>query len=286
MRILYNLINILKSNRMKVKMIYKLIVTVLIISALFIGCASLNNSQQIDINGKTVEYILKGSGSPTIVFETGMGPTIDTWNSILDSLSKHTQVYAYNRPGYGNSQIHNPPTTVIEVAAQLRENLMGHNIKPPYILVGHSAGGLYINMFARLFPEEVAGAVFIDASHPEQFEYFKNDQSLLYELLITATKKGNRTYEGNIVKTTLQSFENASKFPNVPISVLTAGKKSSPLENDELRNKWLQFQKSLASLSPISEHIVVENTGHYIHKRNPNISISEILRILSISEKK
>ena len=261
---------------------YLLIFTLSIILA---SCTTLKNTNQVQLNGKTVEFITKGTGEPTIVFETGMGPTIDTWNTVLDSLSKHTRVYAYNRPGYGKSTIKNPPKSVVEVAKQLRENLSSQNIKPPYILVGHSAGGLYINMFARLYPDEVVGVVFIDASHPKQFEYFKNNHSLLYDILVTATKKGDRTYEYDIVQTTLNSFNNAPEFPNIPVSVLTAGKKSSPLETQKLRDKWLQFQKELVNLSSESKQIIVEESGHYIHKKSPDITISEILRIISINDR-
>ena len=249
---------------------------------MLIGCGISQNTTLSQINNRNVEYALKGSGSPTIVFETGMGPTIDTWSKVLDTLSKHTKVYAYNRPGYGKSNISNPPENVVEVAKQLRQNLIAQQVSPPYLLVGHSAGGLYINMFARLFPNDVIGVVFIDASHPEQFEYFKNHHSMLHDLLITSTRKGNRKYEYDIVVTTLKSFEDAPIFPNIPVTVLTAGKKSSPLETKKLRDKWLYFQNELKNLSNDGKQIIVKNSGHYIHKNEPEIVINEILRMLGI----
>ncbi len=265
------------------------------ISAIFIGlallsvlfsCSTARSTQQLQLNDKIIEYDLQGLGSPTIVFETGMGQTIETWNPILDSLSKHTQVYAYNRQGYGKSNLINSPRDIVEVVRQLKSNLVEQNISSPYILVGHSIGGLYINMFARLYPEDVAGVVFIDSSHPEQFEYFKEEHSLLYDILITSTKKSNRKYEYDIVTTALKSFANVPEFPDIPITVLTAGKKSSPLESKKLREKWLQFQNDLAGLSAISKQLIVDDSGHYIHRRNPDITISEILRIITICNKK
>lgn len=262
---------------MKAKL--KSIGIVLVFGVTMVNCTSMKSPMQKSIDHQGVEYITEGIGSPTIVFETGMGPTIDTWDKILDSLSKHTQVYAYNRPGYGKSGLKNAPRNVIEVAEQLHTNLSANNIKPPYVLVGHSAGGLYVNMFARLYPEETVGIVFVDASHPEQFEYFKTDQKFLYNMLLTSTQKGKRTYEYDIVKTTSESFRNAPKFPEVPITVLTAGK-SSPLENKNIRKKWLEFQVELSNLSSKSKHLVVEESGHYIHRNEPNIAIEEILRIL------
>ncbi|WP_181899471.1 alpha/beta fold hydrolase [Flagellimonas nanhaiensis] len=247
---------------------------------MFANCSSLQNTTQQTVNGRIVEHVVKGNGKVSIVLETGMGPTIDTWRNILDTLSTVSKVYAYNRPGYGTSSLHNPPFTVTDVAKQLHDNLKSSNIPPPYLLVGHSAGGLYINMFARLFPDEVAGVIFLDASHPQQFEYFKNEQQLLYNTLTLSIKKSTRKYELDIVKNTLSDFEKAPPFPKVPISVLTAGKKSSFLESNEMRQQWLIFQKELSQLSPKSNHIIVEGSGHYIHQNRPDVVIEEIKRIL------
>ncbi len=266
---------------MGTKVILKYYVLVLLFGIVLSNCTSLKNTEQIKLNEKNVEYIMSGNGSPTVVFETGMGPTVNTWDAILDSLSVHTKVYAYNRPGYGNSSIHNVPRSVIEVAEQLHQNLIAQNIQPPYLLVGHSAGGLYINMFARMYPKEVIGLVFIDASHPEQFEYFKSDQVLLYNLLITAAKKGKCEYELDIINSSSASFIDAPEFPQIPLTVLTAGK-SSPLESKKLREKWLYFQNDLVKLSNKNRQIIVEKSGHYIHKNEPDLVISEILRIKEI----
>ena len=269
-----------KTKIMKAKI--NMMCIIALIGLVLVNCTSMKGPMQKNIDHQGVEYIAEGSGSPTLVFETGMGPTIDTWDQILDSLSKHTRVYAYNRPGYGKSGLKNAPRNVKQVAVQLHANLLANNIQPPYILVGHSAGGLYVNMFARLYPKETAGVIFIDASHPEQFEYFKTDQQFIYSMLITATKKGKTPYEHDIVLTTKESFKNVPEFPQVAVTVLTAGK-SSPFENKKLRKKWLEFQEGLSNLSSKSKHLIVEESGHYIHRNAPHKTIDEILRILKTS---
>ena len=257
------------------------IVLAFLLSISLSSCVTLKNVQQQNIQDRQVEFTTAGTGNPTIVLETGMGPTIDTWAPIFDSLAAISSTFAYNRPGYGNSGLKNPPRSVKEVARQLHDNLEATGQKPPYLLVGHSAGGLYIHMFARLYPEEVAGLVFLDASHPGQFEYFRQHQQLIYTMLITATTKGSRKYEESIVKNTQSDFEIVPPFPKIPVTVLTAGKKSSFMENDEMRAKWLEFQKELAELSEDSRHIIVEGSGHYVHKDKPGLVISEIKRIIS-----
>ena len=262
------------------KKINILSIVTLMANLLFCGCATLKNVTQKQVDNRRVEYVGAGSGSPTIVLETGMGPDIKTWLPIFDSLAALTHVFAYNRPGYGNSGLLHAPENVKQVAEHLRENLKATGQPPPYILMGHSAGGLYVNMFARLYPEEVAGVVFLDASHPEQFEYFRKHQPMLYGMLVTSTTKGNRKYELSIIKNAESDFVGPPPFPDVPVVVLTAGKKSSPLETDKLRGKWLEFQKDLAALSEQSTHIVVEGSGHFIHKDKPGLVLREIGKII------
>nr|WP_299342940.1 alpha/beta hydrolase [Allomuricauda sp.] len=250
------------------------------------NCSTLHGVTEETINGKNVQFFEKGDGSPTIVFETGLGPTIETWSPILDTLSTFTKVFAYNRPGYGTSTIINTPRTSMEVAKQLRDNLKSKNIPPPYILVGHSAGGLFVNMFARQYPSEVAGVVFLDASHPEQFEYFRDHHRMLYDILIMSIKKSNRHYELDLVKNVNSDFKNAPKFPNVPSLVLTAGKKSSLLETKKLREKWLSFQRELTSLSSQGLHKTAKGSGHFIHQDRPDLVINEIRNMVEKFDKK
>ncbi len=268
---------------MKHTLFFRTLVTGILMTAP--ACMSLKNIQQTRIEGRLVEYATAGEGRPTIVLETGMGPDMGTWTLLFDSLSSLSTVYAYNRPGYGNSNLRNPPHSVREVAEQLHSNLKAIDLQPPYVLVGHSVGGLYVNMFARRYPGEVAGVVFLDSSHPDQFEYFRQYKPLLYNILMTSTTKGNRKYEEAIVKNTQADFSNPPPFPDVPIAVLTAGKKSSPLEGEEMRNQWLEFQNDLSALSQNSKHIIVENSGHYIHKDRPDVVLNEIARIIESSSR-
>lgn len=245
----------------------------------FFSCTGLQDLSQQSVNGRKIEYAATMNGKPTIVFETGLGSTILTWDTILDSIKGFAGTFVYNRPGYGSSSFVNAPQTVREVAEQLNQNLLATGQKPPYILVGHSAGGLYINMYARLYPEKVAGVVFIDSSHPDQFEYFRKEQRMMYNMLLTSTSKGKRRYESSIVQSTHLDFKNAPAFPDVPVTVLTAGKKSSFLENDKMRKKWIDFQSDLAALSSNSKHIIVKGSGHFIHRNKPELVIREIKKM-------
>jgi pimeloyl-ACP methyl ester carboxylesterase len=120
------------------------------------------------IAGRKVESLtLRHPASPfTVVFEAGSRGTIDKWGKVLEGASRDATVFAYNRPGYGNSEVAATPRDGGTVVEELRRVLRHKGLPPPYVLVGHSLGGLYMQLFARAYPEEVKGLVLVDALYP------------------------------------------------------------------------------------------------------------------------
>jgi pimeloyl-ACP methyl ester carboxylesterase len=120
------------------------------------------------IAGRQVESLtIRHPASPvTLVFEAGMRGTIDKWGRVLEGASRDATVFAYNRPGYGNSEVAMTPRDGRTVVEELRRVLRHKGLNPPYVLVGHSLGGLYMQLFARAYPEEVKGLVLVDAMYP------------------------------------------------------------------------------------------------------------------------
>jgi pimeloyl-ACP methyl ester carboxylesterase len=114
----------------------------------------------------------KGHGQFTVLIESRLGGPSPEWWSIQDTLAQHARVVTYDRAGYGWSQASNKPRTSAQIASELRDLLHSANIPGPYVLVGHSQGGLYAQHFARLHPHEVAGCVFLDPLSPlnDRFE--------------------------------------------------------------------------------------------------------------------
>ncbi|MES9991047.1 MAG: alpha/beta hydrolase [Candidatus Thiodiazotropha sp.] len=246
---------------------------------LLTGCAGLPDASLETVQGRKVDIAVKGEGSPVIVFESGMGPTMSTWSPIFDDLSRVSRVFSYNRPGYGRSSLNATPNTAREIAEQLHQNLLATGHKPPYLLVGHSAGGLYANMFARLYPQQVAGVVLIDSTHPSQFEYFRKERPLLYSTFTATTALGRTSYEASILKPVHNEFLSIEPFPDIPLVILTA-EKSSLFEDQAMREKWLEFQHDLARMSSKSKHRVVDGSGHFIHRDKPEEVIREITTLV------
>lgn len=103
------------------------------------------------IGGRRIESLtIRHPASPlTLVFEGGSRGTIDKWGRVLEGASRDATVFAYNRPGYGNSDVPMTPRDGRTVVEELRRVLRHKGLNPPYVLVGHSLGGLYMQLFAR-----------------------------------------------------------------------------------------------------------------------------------------
>jgi pimeloyl-ACP methyl ester carboxylesterase len=243
------------------------------------ACASLPDVRIREIQDRRVSYASIGAGTPTLIFESGLGVSMSTWLPIFEPLGKITKVFAYDRPGYGKSNKQSIPETAGDIAEQLHENLVETGHAPPYLLVGHSAGGLYVNVFARTYPEEVAGVVLIDSTHPSQFEYFRDEQPLLYSMLIASTSTSKVRYESTILMKVNDEFKELNSFPEIPLVVLTA-EKSSMFEIAKMQQKWLEFQNDLGKMSSRSVQMVVQGSGHFIHQDKPEIVVDEIKKMI------
>jgi pimeloyl-ACP methyl ester carboxylesterase len=120
------------------------------------------------IDGRQVESLtLRHPASPcVVVFEGGSRNTLDKWGAVLAGVGREATVFAYNRPGYGNSQPATTPRDGRTIVEELRRLLRAKGLQPPYVLVGHSLGGLYMQVFARAHQDEVQGLVLVDALYP------------------------------------------------------------------------------------------------------------------------
>lgn len=103
---------------------------------------------------------------PGIVFENGSRETFDTWSKVIASIKEDASVFAYNRPGYGESEPTEQPRDGLTIVNELRSTLRRQGMQPPYILVGHSLGGLYMQLFARAYPREVKALILVDSLYP------------------------------------------------------------------------------------------------------------------------
>jgi len=120
------------------------------------------------IGGRRVESltIRHPEAQAVVVFEAGSRGTIAGWGTVPASVAHDATVFAWNRPGYGKSDAAATARDGRTIVEELRQVLRHKGLKPPYVLVGHSLGGLYMQLFARAYPDEVRGLVLVDALYP------------------------------------------------------------------------------------------------------------------------
>ena len=256
------------------------LISLLTIVLLLSSCWSSKNLEVESRWGNKLAFIELGSGSPAIVMESGFDAGLESWGWLPDSLAKHSKVYAYNRPGYGKSNQQEIPESIEEIAQYLHSNLKARNIPPPYVLVGYREGALMVNMFTRLYPDEVHGVLMIEPTHPDFYDYIKENEELIYNILVDKIGESQRFYEIDLVKNCSEEFQNVPEFPDVPLTILMAGKHTS-IESDALRSKMLEFHKDLKDMSTKGKRYIVKRSGHHIHKHEPELVESEILKLLN-----
>ncbi|MBB3069250.1 pimeloyl-ACP methyl ester carboxylesterase [Paenibacillus baekrokdamisoli] len=123
----------------------------------------------VDVGGYRLHLQKFGSGSPTIVLEAGSGETSLSWRNIPEQLAPFATVVTYDRAGYAWSEKANTERTGANIIKELHSALEKEGINGPYLLVGHSLGGMYARLFAQTYPDKVTGLVLIDA-RPENDE--------------------------------------------------------------------------------------------------------------------
>ena len=124
----------------------------------------------VDIGGYRLHLNCQGQGSPTVILDTGLGSPSLEWALVQSEVAKWTRVCSYDRAGLGWSDESPRPRTSQDMVEELHTLLHKANISGPYILVGHSLGGINMRLFVSQYPEEVKGVVLVDSAHEDQFE--------------------------------------------------------------------------------------------------------------------
>ncbi|WP_394789512.1 alpha/beta fold hydrolase [Rhodoferax sp.] len=232
-------------------------------------------------------FISAGSGGPTVLFESGLGHGKEVWGSIFNDISAVTHAVAYDRAGYGQSEASSQSRDGLQILRELRALLEAEEIKPPYILVGHSLGGTIMKLFARTYPNEVAGVVLVDARHAEFAKRCKQigvhrlwyePPSLLFALSPSATRA-----ELAAAPQTMRQARRAGPFPTVPLIVLTQDQAARKWP-ERLGKVWEASQRNMAKMSRLGRMKVINDSGHNIHHDQPDMVTTAILSVLAAAQ--
>ncbi|QRK05985.1 alpha/beta hydrolase [Archangium violaceum] len=239
-----------------------------------------STKQKASINGQALEYIIAGQGSPTIVLINGSGGPIEGWLRVWEPLSALGTVFAYNRPGIGGSGKPVVPQTGEVIVESLRALLLHANLSPPYLLVGHSLGGLAVNLFARTFPTEVSGVVLLEATAPEDVSvmarYQNGFQRFAQRTLDSIFGKDELGETGHVSRT-VDLIQRAGPFPDVPFVVVTGGRPAmawaTPAQALAAR---AEHQRRLAALSPQGKQMIASRSGHFPQLTEPEVVVEAV----------
>jgi len=246
------------------------------------GCASLPNVATERINNHLVEYALTQHNSIPVVFENGLGGKIEWWKKVLPEISKNTTTFVYNRPGYGKSESASTPRDGAHIVDELRSLLRSKGLNPPYVLVGHSLGGLYMQLFARRFPNEVNALILVDSTHPAQFKGNGSPKNwpAWFRLIYSAATSAIEKEEMNAVNATGEAVLALSPLSGKPVFVLSALQPMN--EKSKLADDANGKRKDIATLYPGSKQIWVDS-GHAIPLEKPESVISAVREAISLT---
>ncbi|MBI3899670.1 MAG: alpha/beta fold hydrolase [Gammaproteobacteria bacterium] len=241
------------------------------------GCAGLPATETGRIDDRSVEYAQITQAAPVVVFENGLAASMKSWSKVFPEIGKDATVFAYNRPSYGDSDPVATPRDGAHVVAELRVLLRHKGMNPPYVLVGHSLGGLYMQLFARRYPDEVAGLVLVDSTHPAQFDGFGALENWpfwtrMLKLFLTDLQK----QELAAAKSTGLEVLHAPPFIGKPIIILSAIQDSTSEMAQFVKEKQTDFVR----LYPGSRQLWIDS-GHFIQQDKPEVVITAIRDILA-----
>lgn len=233
-------------------------------------------------------YMLSGEGAPALVLVSGAGVSLQGWESLYPDIEKLGTVFGWNRFGLQGSDPPPERQTGTLVIGSLRELLGYAGVRPPYVLVAHSLGGLFANLHARLYPDEVAGVLFLESAHPEDRELLqKHEEQMVQSLgkLLTVPQafiRDNVERELACADDTAREIASAGAFPAIPVRVVTGGltPRGAMLSPAAVAAKRAN-QQALARLSPLGEQVIAQKSGHFPQLTEPELVLQVLAQLLS-----
>ena len=235
--------------------------------------------QKVDAGGHSLHLLIGGQGSPAVIFEGGFGAGIASWSSVQKDVAAFAQTVSYDRAGLGQSDPGPKPRSAKQIASELHAVLANAGVKPPYVLVGHSFGGIYVRVFADMYPNEVAGMVLIDPSQESFNDWLKKNQpDRLTAAASDIAKAGAGVQAEFAALETSYSQARVAKMPRgIPVTLLSATEDESI--SAEGRKLWIEKHKEWVATVPGGKQVVAEKAHHFIQAEQPALVIEAIKQV-------
>jgi pimeloyl-ACP methyl ester carboxylesterase len=231
----------------------------------------------VDVGGHKLEVVVQGSGLPVVVFEAGLGNDRTAWDGILPLVAEFTTAVAYTRAGYPGSEVGPEPRSPGQISLELQTLLRALDLPPPYVLVGHSLGALFVRAYYYNQPDEVGALVLVDGSHERQFKSWQaldstwNPWAPNSSLASFAAQRppGARGEVAAWLDVEAEGvLPNSRPLSDLPVYILTA-LRSNPTDTTVIsspagRQIWRDLHAELFSDVKQGAHIITSRSGHRI----------------------
>ncbi|MBM4421605.1 MAG: alpha/beta hydrolase, partial [Chloroflexi bacterium] len=209
------------------------------------------------VAGHRMAMACSGRGTQPVILEHGIGFGVDSasWRTVMSAVAKSAFVCRYDRPFTGRSEAAASGRALATIASETRALLKAAKIPPPYVLVGHSFGGITTRYYAAAYPKEVSAIVLVDGTHQQFLGGFSLASERLSESKVIADAK------------------KLGSLSERPLVVLSRGLSAG--------TRWQAAQKELAKLSGNARQIIATRSGHFIQTSQPDLVVSWIRRALA-----
>jgi pimeloyl-ACP methyl ester carboxylesterase len=253
--------------------------------ALQSACGTSETPTVAHVSSRAVEVVESGAGNVTVVFESGLGADWSPWDKVATEVAVGARVFAYSRPGYGKSEPSPDPRDGASIVEDLRTLLADRGVTPPYVLVGHSFGGTYMELFAKSHPEEVVGVVLVEPRHRDFTAAC--DKAGLKGCSIPASAVDSLPPEQKAEVKGFASISDEIKaaggFGPYPVRVLTGT--SHQGFSPEVEALWESMLGSLAHEAADGKQSIFTGAGHYLQLEQPHEVAQVILSLVPASGK-
>jgi len=285
----------------------------IVLASLLASCSTVSKPQpptptpkpsgMVEVGGYELYYECSGQGTPTVILESGSGGDSTAWTAVINGIQGTTRICAYDRANLGRSDKVPGPRTYHDMTRDLQVLLEQAHIGEPYILVGHSMGGMLVRIFADQHPEDVVGIVLVDSAHPdmgdrlitclppESADESEKDRFLRQWFIWMSDSSHELPFIDNEMQNTLVSnrqVREVESLGDLPLMVISQAPNvpglgypitASPEIMACLQQTWQDLQGELAGLSSNTTRLIARG-GHMIPLEQPELIVQAIIDLV------
>lgn len=286
----------------------KRLAAVILLALLVASCSGSRDEladRTINVGLHSLHAVIAGKGSPAVVFDGGIGASCEEYRELHDRIAETTTVVIYDHAGYGSSEVGPLPRDSRSEVEELRILLTELNIPHPFILVGHSLGGLNVEVYASLYPEEVAGMVLLD---PPPLSFILGEE---YTELASMAAKMTDEWQGiadsglrsenleekteaeffqmlasehrEMFSSSAQQASSIDSFDGIPMVVIASGVPNPMFGNvaEPYQQYWAAQSKVLSTKSSRGQFVFAETSTHRLHEDAADLVTDSVLSMVN-----